>query len=466
MGGIANTSYGESPATQRLLEDAREREHTRLTPRERLVEFVLGGAFAAIVAAMVLLGGPGPELSWGRVAICVVTMAVTTRVIFEVGASYTTPLQVAFVPMLFLLPPEIVPVAAAGASMLGKLPEVITGRRPVGRLLLGIGNSWFAIGPAVVLALAGPGPSSAAQWPVYVAALATQFASDSFAAFARAWMYGEWSLPEFLREGQWIYLVDVLLAPVGLAIAFAAVERPWLLLTTLPLAALTMLFAHERRARISHAIELGAAYRGTALVLGNVVEADDEYTGLHCQGVVELALDVADELGLDASARQTVEFGALLHDVGKIAVPKEIINKNGPLDDAEWAIVRMHTIEGQRLLDQVGGFMAEIGRIVRSSHESFDGRGYPDGLKGEQIPLEARIVTCCDAFNAMTTNRPYRRARPWHEAMDELRRCSGTQFDPRVVEAVLTVCERKRRREDEAAALLPDPSVFLSPVSS
>jgi putative nucleotidyltransferase with HDIG domain len=189
-------------------------------------------------------------------------------------------------------------------------------------------------------------------------------------------------------------------------------------------------------------IELNDAYRGTALVLGDVVEADDSYTGEHCQGVVLLALDVARELGLDAEERRNVEFGALLHDVGKIAVPKEIINKPGKLDDHEWAIIKTHTLEGQKMLERVGGFMREVGEIVRSSHERWDGGGYPDGLRGEEIPLEARIVSCCDAFNAMTTTRPYRKAMPVSAALEELIEHTGTQFDRRVVEALVRLLGR------------------------
>jgi putative nucleotidyltransferase with HDIG domain len=213
---------------------------------------------------------------------------------------------------------------------------------------------------------------------------------------------------------------------------------------------------------MDYVLELGRAYRGTALVLGNVVEADDAYTGVHCEGVVALAVEVAEEIGLDATARRNVEFGALLHDVGKIVVPKEIINKPGPLDDEEWAIIRTHTIEGQRLLDQVGGFMREVGLIVRSSHERYDGGGYPDGLAGEAVPLEARIVSCCDAFNAMTTDRSYRRARPTADALEELRKCSGTQFDPAVVDAVVRVVERRNADELATASLLPDPAAGVA----
>ena len=153
--------------------------------------------------------------------------------------------------------------------------------------------------------------------------------------------------------------------------------------------------------------------------------------------MVALSVAVAGRLGLDEHRRRNVEFGALLHDVGKVAIPNEIINKPGPLDDAEWEIMRTHTVEGQRMLDRVGGVMREVGLIVRGSHERWDGGGYPDGLAGEAIPLEARIIAACDAYNAMTTTRPYRNALDPATAAAELVRCAGTQFDPKVVEAVL-----------------------------
>jgi HD-GYP domain-containing protein (c-di-GMP phosphodiesterase class II) len=136
-----------------------------------------------------------------------------------------------------------------------------------------------------------------------------------------------------------------------------------------------------------------------------------------------------------------VELGALLHDVGKIRIPKEILLKPGPLDDAEFAEMKRHTIYGQQLLDRVGGPLTEVGAIVRASHERVDGRGYPDGLSGRAIPLEARIVGACDAFSAMTTDRPYRGALPVTEAVAELRRCAGSQFDPAVVEALCALVE-------------------------
>jgi HD-GYP domain-containing protein (c-di-GMP phosphodiesterase class II) len=199
--------------------------------------------------------------------------------------------------------------------------------------------------------------------------------------------------------------------------------------------------SRERQARIDQAVELSSAYQGTAMLLGDVVEADDAYTGSHSRGVVELSLAVSDRLGLDSRQRRNVEFAALLHDVGKIAVPKEIVNKPGPLDAEEWKVMHQHTIEGETMLNRVGGVLAEVGRIVRSSHEHYDGSGYPDRLAGEQIPIEARIVTCCDAFSAMTTTRSYRKAMPLEAALAELSECAGTQFDPQVAEALAKVVE-------------------------
>jgi HD-GYP domain-containing protein (c-di-GMP phosphodiesterase class II) len=126
----------------------------------------------------------------------------------------------------------------------------------------------------------------------------------------------------------------------------------------------------------------------------------------------------------------------MLHDVGKILVPKEILNKPGELDAYEWEVIRQHTIQGERILKQVGGALARVARYVRSSHEHYDGNGYPDGLAGESIPIESRIVTVCDAYSAMTTDRPYRAAKPVDEALEELRDHAGTQFDPQIVSAL------------------------------
>jgi len=148
---------------------------------------------------------------------------------------------------------------------------------------------------------------------------------------------------------------------------------------------------------------------------------------------------VADDLGLDGRTRRDAEFTALLHDVGKIRIPGEIINKPGPLTDGERAVINRHTLDGEEMLERVGGLLGDVGRLVRSCHEHYDGHGYPDGLAGEKIPLVARIVACCDAYSAMTTDRAYRSALPVDHALAELSLCAGTQFDPIVVESLQRV---------------------------
>jgi HD-GYP domain-containing protein (c-di-GMP phosphodiesterase class II) len=307
---------------------------------------------------------------------------------------------------------------------------------PVDRSLLRFVNSWHSVGPVLVLIAAGQPAPSPRSLPIYAVALAAQFFFD-FASTALRDRLGLGVSPlSLLRFMAWIWVVDSALMPIGFLSALGCRSQPELIVLSLPLVGLLAYFARERQVRIDHALELSHAYRGTALLLGDVVEADDAYTGLHSRDVVSLVLDVCDKLGVEGRERRDAEFAALLHDVGKIKIPSEIINKPGKLTDQEFEVIKTHTIEGEKLLSQVGGLLGSVGHIVRSCHEDWDGTGYPDGLAGEEIPRVARIVRCCDAFSAMTTDRSYRKARPADEAVAELRRCSGTDFDPEVVEAL------------------------------
>ena len=163
----------------------------------------------------------------------------------------------------------------------------------------------------------------------------------------------------------------------------------------------------------------------------------------HLRGTAELALSVGRELGMEPEALDEVARAAELHDLGKIAIPDEILNKTGPLDESEWAFMRRHTIIGERIL-LAAPALRPVARLVRASHERYDGSGYPDGLVGEQIPLGARVVAVCDAFDAMLSDRPYRRRLDEAEALDQLMRCSGRQFDPVVIGAFARVVERDR----------------------
>ena len=415
-------------------------EVSRLAPAETRAELIVGGSFLIAALALATAAPHTGDFSPPIAAMYVCALALAGHVRFHIGSGFTVPTQLVFVPMLFAVPAPIVPLLAALALAIGMAPDIGRGRTPWPRALLALGNSWFALGPAAVLAFAHV-HGTGAPVLILLAALAAQLIGDFLGNALRERLRGGISLGELRSEMTTVYLIDAALAPVGLAVAFATEQRPWALLLILPLLAVLSVFSRERRARLEQLVELNDAYRGTALVLGDVVESDDAYTGVHCKGVVELALAVSGELRLNHHRRRCVEFGALLHDIGKLAVPKEIINKPGALDEREWTIIKTHTIEGQQLLDRVGGIMREVGAVVRSSHERWDGGGYPDGLKGEEIPLEARIVAACDAFNAMTTTRSYRTAMPIDAAIEELRANAGGQFDPAVVEALVRVLD-------------------------
>jgi putative nucleotidyltransferase with HDIG domain len=424
-------------AQQERIAAAAVRRRISVARRERRVEGAFGAGFLATVGALWLIAGASAsDVALVPALACILCLAVAVHVPFAVGDGYTVPTQLAFVPLLFTLPPAVVPLAVLVALVAARVPAVAAGRWPASRLLLVPGDAWFAVGPAVVLAAAGAQSLGRFSVLVLVGALLAQVLVEVAAWALRERLLGGAGLRDQLGE-LWIHGVDLALTPVALVVALSLERRAWAVLAFLPLLGVLAIFSRERRARLASLTELNETYRGTALVLGDVVRADDSYTGEHSRGVVALAMDVGDALGLDPIQRRNLEFGALLHDVGKVVVPKEIINKPGKLDAAEWAIVKTHTVEGQRMLERVGGFMRDVGLIVRSHHERWDGGGYPDGLSGEQISLEARIVCCCDAWNAMTTTRSYREALPIAVAAAEMRRCAGVQFDPRVVDALL-----------------------------
>jgi HD-GYP domain-containing protein (c-di-GMP phosphodiesterase class II) len=397
-------------------------------------------AIGFVAAALGLLALPSHRgTSVTAILVCVACYALASRVRFEFGGVFAVPTQTIFVAMWFLVPPQLLPVLVCSSMLLAELPDFIRRRTPGEHAVLFVISSWFAVGPALVIALWATHEPRWTTVPVYLAALASQFAFDYVSQFVMArQVIGITPLAQ-LRSVFPALAADTLLAPLGLLVAFVAYGRPWALLLVLPVLLLFATFARERQHSVDNALELSNAYRGTALLLGDVIEADDEYTGSHSRDVVDLVVSVADRLGLDPRERQRAEFAALLHDVGKVKIPSAIINKAGPLDDAEWELMKTHTIIGEQLLERIGGLLGDVGRIVRSCHERWDGKGYPDAIAGEEIPLVARIVCACDAWSAMTTDRSYRKARSDVEAAVELRECAGTHFDPRVVDALIAV---------------------------
>lgn len=425
---------------EQLFERGRARDMVPARGRERTVEMVAALIFLAVAVAMAGLLSSPRSLDIPTLAVLVVAYGIACRAKFDFADGYTVPTELVLVPMLFLLPTPLVPLVVSVSWGLGRVFDYARGETSVRRSFQVFADCWHAVGPSLVLVIAGAQVFAWSDWRIYLLALMAQFVFDFLTGATRVRLIDGTPVHVQLHLIAPVYALDAALAPIGLLAAFAALETSVATcLLVLPLAAVLAILSHERQMRIEQALELSHAYQGTAILLGDVVEADDAYTGSHSRAVVQLSLAVAEEFNLDARQRRNVEFAALLHDVGKIAVPKDIINKPGPLDDEEWEIMRRHTIEGEKMLQQVGGVLAEVGSIVRSSHEAFDGGGYPDGRAGAEIPVEARIVSCCDAFSAMTTDRSYREAMSHEAAVAELRDCSGSQFDPGVVNALLRV---------------------------
>ena len=201
--------------------------------------------------------------------------------------------------------------------------------------------------------------------------------------------------------------------------------------------------AHQAKLAIANASSFAGLERtflSTVEALANALEARDEYTSSHARWITDTALRVGEELGLDGDTLKRLELGALFHDIGKIGIPNSVLLKPGPLTDEERQLIETHPELGEKIIAPIDQLQDVCG-IVRSCHERWDGEGYPDRKAGDEIPLEARIIFACDAYHAMTTDRPYRRALPSEEALRRLEEAAGTQFDPQVIDVCLRVLE-------------------------
>jgi HD-GYP domain-containing protein (c-di-GMP phosphodiesterase class II) len=428
---------------EQLVGEARARRARSMDARERIVV----AAFAAlycIAAVLIALFVPSErDVSPLLVAALLLGHAAVSQVRFEFGVGFVVPEQLVVVPMLLLCPLPYVPVLIAAAGALALVPDFIKGSWAKDRWLKPIADSWSYLAPVLILAAFAPGPPELSSAPVYALAIAAQLGTDFAQTVIRNWLLDEVPIMDLARGFAGAARVELILSPVAFVATLAAFEEPLVLVAVIaPLVWLLDNFSKDRAARYAAALELNRAYRGTVMLLSDVLEFEDEYTAQHSRSVVDLVNAVGDELGIARDQRQELEFAAMLHDVGKISIPKEILHKPSALTDREFEIIKHHTIEGQFMLDRVGGLLARVGEVVRSCHERWDGRGYPDGLAGEQIPISARIVFACDAYNAMTTDRPYRAAMPHEAAVAELQANTGTQFDPKIVTALIKVVEQ------------------------
>jgi HD-GYP domain-containing protein (c-di-GMP phosphodiesterase class II) len=194
-----------------------------------------------------------------------------------------------------------------------------------------------------------------------------------------------------------------------------------------------------RAAELERALcRLEESYLDMVKTLAFVVEAKDPSTRAHLERTHDYAAVLAKVIDADLAGDQCLRYGFLLHDVGKIGVPEAILNKPGPLDEEEWLIMRTHPQIGVQMVSGIKSLGPAV-EVIRSHHERWDGHGYPAGLGGEEIPLSARVFSVCDAFDAMTSDRPYRRAMPYEQAIEEIDAGAGSQFDPAMAAAFVSI---------------------------
>lgn len=254
---------------------------------------------------------------------------------------------------------------------------------------------------------------------------AIYFSLDSGMSLRGVWRLNiQWTLPSMLA-----------LYPLGILMVLVAQEGGPFLLTLFYLPLLTMKYS------LNKYIELRAAYQEMAGALSNAIDARDAYTRGHSERVAEYAALLAKEMKFSEDRIELIRYVGLLHDVGKIGIRDAIMKKQGAYTYEEYEEMKTHAKIGAQMLEGMK-FIGKGQDWVKYHHERWDGQGFPDGLKGEEIPIEARIIACADSFDAMTTDRPYKAKLTLAEAKEELKRCAGTQFDPAVVKAMLKVVDR------------------------
>jgi hypothetical protein len=315
-----------------------------------------------------------------------------------------------------------------------------------------------AIFDAANLALAGAVASLIFEGLEGWRPLAAVVAGAAFAAINNGFLCLVMSFAEqtpiekiWFERFHWARFHFILFGPVALAatVAYEQVGVAGLVAFTLP-PALMILSVRQYLERTAAAVEearqanlnLRRAHKDTIAALSRSMEAKDSYTGGHTERVAEVAVGLARQLGYRDEELEAIEIGALLHDIGKIGVPGQVLRKNGPLTDDEWELVKKHPLISDYILSELD-LHPFVRQCARSSHERIDGTGYPEGLSGDEIPLPARIVFVADALDALTSTRPYRPARPMLAALAEIRAHAGTQFCPRVVKALEELWRRE-----------------------
>ncbi|HSC51214.1 MAG TPA: HD-GYP domain-containing protein [Gaiellaceae bacterium] len=336
--------------------------------------------------------------------------------------------------LLPLAPAMAIAALAAAAQWLRTRPKLYKGAFDVSNYAVSAGAASLAFHAI------GPWPTAGAivAGLVYVISnnglLSLAMSLDERVSWRTVW----------LERFHWARFHFVLFGPLALAatIAYREIGVMGLVAFTLP-PALMILSVRQYLERTAAAVDeirdantkLRRAHRDTIAALSRSMEAKDVYTGGHTERVAAVAVGLARRLGYEHEELEAIEIGALLHDIGKIGVPESILRKDGPLDEEEWAIIRSHPLISDYILAELD-LDPIVRQCARSSHERIDGKGYPDALAGDEIPLPARIVFVADALDALTSDRSYRAGRPLMAALAEIERNAGTQFCPQVVAAL------------------------------
>ena len=441
---------------ERLLEETLERRHHDLDRRERVGNRILAGAFLTVAVLIAMLADAERPFSPWLALLFVAAYAVVGAVELWGDVGYAVPTQLVFVPMLLLLPTPLVPLLVAAATVLSAAGQAFRGRHAARRVRSPSGTRWFSVGPVLVLIALDAQQPGWRDWWVYALALGAQLPSTASRRLSRLWFLQRIPPRDVLPDLLWS-TASTCCCPARAARRGRRRRRAGRRAARAParLAAAVDL-AREREASMRKRSSSGAptaARRCCCATCSRTTTSTRGATG----GVVALIAASPSGWAWTPDLRRTRVGGAPArhrqdrrprrdHQQARAA------GRRGVGDDED------PHLEGERMLDRVGGVLREVGLIVRASHERWDGGGYPDGLAGEAIPLEARIVSACDAFNAMTTDRSYRKALPLSVAVAELQKNSGTQFCPAVVDALVELVLEAEAAEEPGwqLAVAPD----------
>ncbi len=410
--------------------------HTRPGPKSRIWLYVY--VAAVVVAGATLLFMCPPKVSgheWTSVALFVVLVfAAESRPITlpHGGGSVSVGFWVIYAAIVIWGPGAGAWIAALGTLRWREL----TGQVSPEKVLFNRGQLALAAGLAglAYMALGGIPGTIDLSIPKLVAlavcGLVYFMVNLTSVVIAMALAQGVSMRAMWLTNFKWVIPQYLLLTPMAVLLAhlYLSLGPLWVLVFVMPLLA--------ARQSMQLYNDMRQDYLSTISALITAIEAKDPYTKGHSESVRRHTVAIAKEMGLAADAAERLEYASLLHDIGKIGVDEAILRKPGRLTDEEYSQIKAHPAIGASIVGKLR-LLGQEADTVRYHHEWINGRGYPDGLKGDQIPMGARVISVADAYDAMTSDRPYRRTLSQHEAVEELRRCSGSQFDPKVVEAMV-----------------------------